>query len=97
MFDLLFERSADAIWLFDPDNVVFVECNQAAVVSEWWIRSRPPRAERITRGPIPARCTRASDFGLRIESAAKAVGSGSSCFTLISIFKWSSGLTPNTR
>ncbi len=31
MFDLLFERSADAIWLLDPDNLVFVACNQAAV------------------------------------------------------------------
>jgi PAS domain S-box-containing protein len=31
MFDKLFERSADAIWLLDPDNVVFAECNQAAV------------------------------------------------------------------
>jgi hypothetical protein len=30
MFDLLFERSADAIWLLDPENVVFVDCNQAA-------------------------------------------------------------------
>jgi PAS domain S-box-containing protein len=31
MFQLLFERSADAIWLLDPQEVVFVDCNQAAV------------------------------------------------------------------
>jgi PAS domain S-box-containing protein len=31
MFQLLFERSADAIWLFDPRAGVFVDCNSAAV------------------------------------------------------------------
>ena len=31
MFRLLFERSADAIWLYDPQSRVFVDCNQAAV------------------------------------------------------------------
>jgi PAS domain S-box-containing protein len=31
MFQLLFERSADAIWLFDPAAGVFVDCNAAAV------------------------------------------------------------------
>jgi PAS domain S-box-containing protein len=31
MFESLFERSADAIWLFDPSAGVFVDCNQAAV------------------------------------------------------------------
>src|SRR3954454_8849471 len=31
MFQLLFERSADAIWLFDPEAGVFLDCNQAAV------------------------------------------------------------------
>ncbi|HAV62061.1 MAG TPA: hypothetical protein DCY13_06815, partial [Verrucomicrobiales bacterium] len=31
MFQLLFERSADAIVLFDPDAGVFFDCNQAAV------------------------------------------------------------------
>src|SRR6266850_3277383 len=31
MFELFFERSADAIWLFDPKAGVFVDCNQAAV------------------------------------------------------------------
>src|SRR5712672_724543 len=31
MFQLLFERSADAIWLFDPKANVFVDCNSAAV------------------------------------------------------------------
>jgi len=31
MFQLLFERSTDPIWLFDPRAGVFVDCNQAAV------------------------------------------------------------------
>jgi PAS domain S-box-containing protein len=31
MFQLLFERSADAMLLFDPQAGVFVDCNQAAV------------------------------------------------------------------
>lgn len=31
MFQLLFERSADAILLLDPKNTVFVDCNDAAV------------------------------------------------------------------
>ena len=31
MFQLLFERSADAMLLFDPQLGVFVDCNQAAV------------------------------------------------------------------
>ena len=31
MFQLLFELSADAIWLFDPQAGVFVDCNSAAV------------------------------------------------------------------
>jgi len=31
MFESLFERSADAIWLFDPAAQGFVDCNQAAV------------------------------------------------------------------
>jgi PAS domain S-box-containing protein len=31
MFESLFERSADAIWLFDPSSRGFVDCNQAAV------------------------------------------------------------------
>lgn len=31
MFQMLFERSADAIFLFDPRLGVFVDCNQAAV------------------------------------------------------------------
>src|SRR4029434_940234 len=31
MFRQLFERSADAIFLFDPGREVFVDCNRAAV------------------------------------------------------------------
>src|SRR6267142_3360906 len=31
MFQLLFERSADALLLFDPKANVFVDCNSAAV------------------------------------------------------------------
>src|SRR4051795_1237201 len=31
VFDTLFERSADAIWLYDPQTIVLLDCNQAAV------------------------------------------------------------------
>src|ERR1043166_5456212 len=31
VFESFFERSVDAVWLFDPKAVVFVDCNQAAV------------------------------------------------------------------
>jgi PAS domain S-box-containing protein len=31
VFESFFERSVDAIWLFDPQAGVFVDCNQAAV------------------------------------------------------------------
>src|SRR3954467_10460323 len=31
IFESLFERSADAIWLFDPEAGVFLDCNSAAV------------------------------------------------------------------
>ncbi|HTI73008.1 MAG TPA: PAS domain-containing protein, partial [Candidatus Limnocylindria bacterium] len=47
MFQLLFERSADAIWLFDPLEGIFVDCNSAAVelmragTKEKLLRMRP--------------------------------------------------------
>jgi PAS domain S-box-containing protein len=31
MFHLLFERTADAVWLFDPGTATVVDCNKAAV------------------------------------------------------------------
>jgi len=31
VFESLFERSADAIWLFDPKDGVFLDCNEAAI------------------------------------------------------------------
>src|SRR5205085_1120272 len=31
VFESFFERSVDAVWLFDPQAGVFVDCNQAAV------------------------------------------------------------------
>src|SRR5512147_568691 len=31
VFESFFERSFDAVWLFDPEAGVFVDCNQAAV------------------------------------------------------------------
>ncbi len=31
VFESFFERSVDAIWLFDPKAVIFLDCNQAAV------------------------------------------------------------------
>jgi len=31
VFESLFERSADAIWLYDPEIDMLLDCNQAAV------------------------------------------------------------------
>ncbi len=31
VFEILFERSADAIWLYDPQTAMLVDCNHAAV------------------------------------------------------------------
>src|SRR5215471_3429620 len=31
VFESLFERSADAIWLYDPETRILSDCNQAAV------------------------------------------------------------------
>jgi PAS domain S-box-containing protein len=31
VFESLFERSADAIWLYDPQTIVLLDCNEAAV------------------------------------------------------------------
>ena len=31
VFECLFERSAEAIWLYDPQTIALVDCNQAAV------------------------------------------------------------------
>src|SRR4051794_2405850 len=31
VFESLFERSADAIWLYDPETIRMLDCNQAAV------------------------------------------------------------------
>src|SRR3954466_8890970 len=31
VFESFFERTFDAVWLFDPEAKVFVDCNQAAV------------------------------------------------------------------
>jgi PAS domain S-box-containing protein len=47
MFGLFFERSAEAIWLFDPQARLFVDCNQPAVdlmrcgSKEQLLRTRP--------------------------------------------------------
>ena len=47
VFESLFERSADAIWLYDPQTIVLLDCNQAAVKligadnKEQLLRTRP--------------------------------------------------------
>ena len=48
MFHLLFERSADAIWLFDPRSKLCIDCNPAAVEM-----MRSPSKERLLHvGPV---------------------------------------------
>src|SRR4030095_17043294 len=47
VFESLFERSADAIWLYDPRTTMMMDCNQAAVEligaenKEQLLRTRP--------------------------------------------------------
>src|SRR5688500_8573598 len=47
VFESLFERSADAIWSYDPQTAMLVDCNQAAVQlggatdKQQWLRPRP--------------------------------------------------------
>src|SRR4030095_1230220 len=47
VFESLFERSADAIWLYDPRTTMMMDCNQAAVEligaenKQQWLRTRP--------------------------------------------------------
>ncbi|HTL55884.1 MAG TPA: PAS domain-containing protein, partial [Candidatus Limnocylindrales bacterium] len=47
VFESLFERSADAIWLYDPEKGLLTDCNQAAVAlmgaecKEQFIPARP--------------------------------------------------------
>ena len=47
VFESLFERSADAIWLYDPQTIVLLDCNEAAVKligaeNKWQLlRTRP--------------------------------------------------------
>ena len=56
MFQLLFERSADAIWLFDPRDAVFVDCNDAAIAlmrsgtKDRLLRTHPAIAECVVVG-----------------------------------------------
>ena len=47
VFESLFERSADAIWLFDPQAAVFVDCNEAAVR----LLGAQNRRQLLGRGP----------------------------------------------
>jgi PAS domain S-box-containing protein len=54
VFRLLFERSGDPIWLFDPERGVFVDCNESAVR----LMRCESRAQMMEAGPAmlsPAR------------------------------------------
>jgi len=56
MFDLLFERSTDALWLYDPEAARFIDCNEAAVKlmgagSKQQLLGIPPEGLQL---PIPA-------------------------------------------
>src|SRR6516164_9472336 len=48
MFHLLFERTADAVWLFDPATATVVDCNKAAAA----LMRCESRADLIGKGAI---------------------------------------------
>lgn len=76
MFELLFERSADAIWLYEPQTGVFVDCNQAAVEllgagsREQLIRTRP---EDLSP-PTQPDGTSSHDKALEVSELANRLG-----------------------
>jgi PAS domain S-box-containing protein len=68
VFESLFERSADAIWLYDPRTAMLVDCNQAAVEligaqnKEQVLRTRP---EQISP-PVQPDGSRSADKAVEI-------------------------------
>ena len=68
MFRLLFERSGDAIILFDPQNQALVDCNAAAVKL-----MRAPSKERLLNTPPAALAPASQADGRSTQDALKEI------------------------
>ena len=73
MFQLLFERSADAIWLFDPKAGVFVDCNSVAVAlmragtKEKLLGSRPEELSPLLQPDGTPSCEKSAQIVALVE------------------------------
>ena len=76
VFESLFERSADAIWLYDPQTEMLVDCNQAAVKlmgAENKQQFLPARPEALSPS-IQSDGSRSADKSLEISANVQAQG-----------------------
>src|SRR5271169_1033436 len=82
MFRLLFERTADAVWLFDPRTATMVDCNEAAAAL-----MRSSRAELVGRRAEELSASVQPDGSPTVESVARRIAeilkSGNSRFEWI--------------
>ncbi len=69
MFDLLFERTADAVWLFDPRTAIIADCNEAAVAL---MRCRS-RADLVGKGAADLSAPVQPDGSPTVESVARRI------------------------
>ena len=69
MFHLLFERTADAVWLFDPRTATIVDCNEAATVL---MRCRS-RADLVGKGAADLSTPTQPDGSPTVESVARRI------------------------
>src|SRR5688572_23974034 len=63
MFDRFFDRSAEAMWIFDPQTGVFVDCNAAAVA----LLRADSKADLLQRRPEELSPARQPDGDFSVE------------------------------
>ena len=68
MFRLLFERTADAVWLFDPRTATMLDCNEAAAAL-----MRSSRAELVGRRAEELSASVQPDGSPTVESVARRI------------------------
>src|SRR5215510_2969749 len=69
MFHLLFERTADAVWLFDPGTATVVDCNKAAAA----LIRYESRADLIGKRAIELSAPVQPDGTPTVESVAQRI------------------------
>jgi PAS domain-containing protein len=69
MFHLLFERTADAVWLFDPGTATVVDCNKAAAA----LMGCESRADLIGKRAIELSAPVQPDGTPTVESVAQRI------------------------